>query len=1149
MWNVSCTDKAGNLNTSLSQNFTIDQIAPVLVNFSINGTGAVDFLGSDSSANPPFEGASRSWAQGRSFTAIGNFTDNLTKLLEADLQFYNTSLGDWQTINTTKDDKINNITSATSAEAVFNLTFTPPSGRNEFEGNNVSFRLLVNDTLGNMNKSSNIVNITININDTYAPTITINSSADGAAMVNGSNISDTTPRISWAVDENNDLQSINISFDNTHIGQTGSGLNVDGCNKYAFFTSTQSSQVKNPEYFRNGSFTVTDDQAGGCPTLTNGSHSIIVTAIDVWGNELVEFHNFSIQSGSIPGLAFVNLTTPTTLWSKDNDNNSNITSLIGLGIGGVSNGGLTGENIQSLTYTSSCDSTEITFINNTVIYPFNRSSACKTESENRTVTITVTDTAGNFNTIVLGFLVDNVGPSFSSIESPTDGQTFVNAKTALNFTMLDYDQAISSFGYYLDGSDGLVTMNISAAIGSAGTSITENNLTNFTSGTHTIKFTVNDTLGNARNSSVITFTQVGLIRPNEVNSSINEYLLSINPGIAAINTSVRSKGADGVYIESNETAVNDTFEIFLNLNASSDTHNMNVTITEINGSGANWGKINFSVFINDTKFENSIQNNFTMNLLTPFVLFNGSIDEFLSNENDYYGVIVLPYNVSKNGTGTAQEIWYFEDENDLTARTNVSQCTTSTVYSRTSTSLPCWNYTSGGRTIVTVPHFSGAGAVNDTGSPSVSINSPATSLGISEVIPNVTVSNDATDCKYIINGTDSSVSSNISSATLGTIGNDNICTWSEIRFKDGVYNITFNVTDASGNLNLSVNRTFTMADSTAPNSGTSISSSPGETSATVTISGVNESVNATVFYGTGNTSFTNSFMQTAFSKSPSVSFTGLTASTVYYYNVTLYDYNGNSVFNSTVFTFTTDAASTTTTTTTTTTTSSGGGGGAATVSKVADSKAQVWSTVPAGSSFSLDVDKATIAVTSVAVNDVKSELKNVDLEVQALKENPLSTEAAAKVYQYLRINKKNIVDSDAEGFKVSFRVTKAWLTENSLASGDISLYRYKSGWNELVTKVTGTDSTYVNYEADTPGFSSFAVGTKTGVVVEEEVPEGEEVAPGEEAPGEVAPPEEVEAPKAIEAPGKAPVAWLIAAVVIILGIILIVAYQKKKQQV
>ncbi|MDP6139345.1 MAG: hypothetical protein QGI89_04605 [Candidatus Woesearchaeota archaeon] len=51
----------------------------------------------------------------------------------------------------------------------------------------------------------------------------------------------------------------------------------------------------------------------------------------------------------------------------------------------------------------------------------------------------------------------------------------------------------------------------------------------------------------------------------------------------------------------------------------------------------------------------------------------------------------------------------------------------------------------------------------------------------------------------------------------------------------------------------------------------------------------------------------------------------------------------------------------------------------------------------------------------------------------------------------------------------------------------------------------------------------------------------------DDVPGEVAAPDEVEAPKAIEGPGKAPVAWIIAAVVIILGIILLVAFQKKKQ--
>jgi len=50
-------------------------------------------------------------------------------------------------------------------------------------------------------------------------------------------------------------------------------------------------------------------------------------------------------------------------------------------------------------------------------------------------------------------------------------------------------------------------------------------------------------------------------------------------------------------------------------------------------------------------------------------------------------------------------------------------------------------------------------------------------------------------------------------------------------------------------------------------------------------------------------------------------------------------------------------------------------------------------------------------------------------------------------------------------------------------------------------------------------------------------------------PAEAAPPTPVEEPAALDVPGKAPVAWVIAAIVIILGIVLIVAYQKKKKQV
>ena len=287
--------------------------------------------------------------------------------------------------------------------------------------------------------------------------------------------------------------------------------------------------------------------------------------------------------------------------------------------------------------------------------------------------------------------------------------------------------------------------------------------------------------------------------------------------------------------------------------------------------------------------------------------------------------------------------------------------------------------------------------------------------------------------------------------------------------------------------------------------------------------------------------------QSSFGKTNAITFSSLSASTAYNFTVQTCDKAGSCIFNKTLGFTTSAAAATTTTTTTTDSGGGGGGGGAAAVSAVTDSKAQVWQSVPAGSSVSLDVDKAAIAVTSIVVNDVKSDLKSVELEVAALSENPVSTEATAKVYQYFRINKKNIADADAESFKIGFKVTKAWLSENGLASADVTLYRFADDkWNELATKVASTDATYVNYEADTPGFSSFAVGVKSGVEVAEEAPAGEEA--GGEEKEEAAPPEAVEKPKPVEAPGKAPVAWIIAAVVIILGIVLIVAYQKQKKK-
>ena len=81
---------------SLSQTFTVDQIPPVLINLSINGTGGDPFvLGNNTPIGVPVTGDG-SWAQGRNFVAAANFTDNLTRPLEADLQYYNESGSNWR---------------------------------------------------------------------------------------------------------------------------------------------------------------------------------------------------------------------------------------------------------------------------------------------------------------------------------------------------------------------------------------------------------------------------------------------------------------------------------------------------------------------------------------------------------------------------------------------------------------------------------------------------------------------------------------------------------------------------------------------------------------------------------------------------------------------------------------------------------------------------------------------------------------------------------------------------------------------------------------------------------------------------------------------------------------------------------------------
>jgi len=100
-------------------------------------------------------------------------------------------------------------------------------------------------------------------------------------------------------------------------------------------------------------------------------------------------------------------------------------------------------------------------------------------------------------------------------------------------------------------------------------------------------------------------------------------------------------------------------------------------------------------------------------------------------------------------------------------------------------------------------------------------------------------------------------------------------------------------------------------------------------------------------------------------------------------------------------------------------------------------------------------------------------------DTSALVDNPPSD----IVYKNLNIwvgnagwgTKRNIADAT-----VVFTVDKSWITKNNIDESSIALYRYSDNtWHKLVTEKIAEDANSLQFEAETPGFSPFAVTGKT----------------------------------------------------------------------
>ncbi len=1143
--NISAMDALGTYSTGISSRVTVDQIPPYVVNLTIctneTGSSAIESYCDRYGASAPsdVQTSGGSGAQGKRIFVLANFTDNLTQPSHADLQFFNVTANSWQTVNTTNNYISGNITNAgTNTNASINFSFMPSKGRNEFEGKNITFRILVNDTLGNRNtnashESGAARNITVNINDTTKSAITIN----GTVSVNGSNLTGSTatlPLVSWSVIETSGMAEINVSLDGVLVG----------CNKFKRFT-TASASDGNADAFRNSSFTPTNDPS--C-TLVNGSHFILVQTRDTWGNIEARNHTFTVQSGGVPALNFSNVTA-NNLITTAAVNETNLTSSIlrdnvkGLGFYGLGIAG-SGASVANLSYVSSCDSsTTVYFQNNTVVFPFN-ASTCPTTSGNRSLKVTVTDTAGNSNATTFGFLVDNVAPSIY-VYAPTNGQSFTNSNVSINFSAIDQDSSISFVGYYLDNVSAPIAINTSTSGGTGGQGVnnTYGNSTwfFFTPGTHTLKLTANDSLGNVVNATQLTFTITG---PLNFSDYVNTSLLVTNTNISFVNLT----DASGETLNNGSNSfrvVNDsTWKLFMDMNGSQRIDNVTVVF---NGSAANWDR-NFTFLMNNSLTMTQINNNFTSEV-QELIWFDKTIHDFLPNNNSYYGIINYRINnASQYEIGGKFELWYFPDIDDVTAESNLSECAAG--FSPSFTASACWNYTDNSSIRVYLPHFSGLGFVNNSAIPLVNVTTPALDQLVGMFVPNISVTADAISCKYSIN---SSVSNKTMTLSSG------ICLGSTERFNntinnaggDNLFNITFTVTDSDSNVNNYLWQ-FNVSDTAAPNvpNLTAVSASGGTTTATITISGINESVNATVYYGTSVGAIVNTVaaMQTDFNASQDVEITGLTASTTYHFNVTICDNNGNCAKNGT-FNFSTSSAASSSSSSSSSSSGGGGGGGGGVVSNVEANVGRVWDQLAAGSTATLTINNQNIAFTAVIIG-IANAVSNPSLSVDSLKANPYSTAAAAKVFQYLQITKSNFADLDTSSTTINFRVPKSWLVSNGASEDDIVLYRYSDGqWNPLPTTKSGSDADYVSYQSTSPGTSTFAIGTKEAAPTEQPPTTQPPTEQPPTTPTEQPPTAQPSTPTAVAPEGglsRTSMGWIVVLLIVVAAGIGYFAWQKRK---
>ena len=222
-------------------------------------------------------------------------------------------------------------------------------------------------------------------------------------------------------------------------------------------------------------------------------------------------------------------------------------------------------------------------------------------------------------------------------------------------------------------------------------------------------------------------------------------------------------------------------------------------------------------------------------------------------------------------------------------------------------------------------------------------------------------------------------------------------------------------------------------------------------------------------------------------------------------------------------------------------TGSGGSSGGSNTNVAGTFAKEVWSSINAGETATVEVDNGEIGVTEVSFA-VKDTTYGAWVKVEKVSSLPSSVKSfGKKTYKNVKITENNVKKALSGNVEVDFKVTKAWLSEQKLSKNNVAMFRYVDGkWTELKTTVGTDDGTYQHYTAETPGFSYFVIGQK-----EEAAPLTAEEIAAEEVVEETAAAAE-EAGEVMAESESATWPWIVLILVVIAGIM--VAYWLKNRK-